>query len=78
MAHNDTIRVGLIGLGAIGQRVVNLIEDQGMSQIEIVGALVRDPLRPRKTPSIPLVSSAAELLAFNPEVEIYMRGPKQN
>ncbi len=74
MAHNDTIRVGLIGLGAIGQRVVNLIEDQGMSQIEIVGALVRDPLRPRKTPSIPLVSSAAELLAFNPEVVVEAAG----
>ncbi len=74
MAATDTIRVGLIGLGAIGQRVISLIEDQRMSQIEIVGALVRDTQRSRPDQSIPLVSTVAELLALEPEVVVEAAG----
>lgn len=74
MAATDTIRVGLIGLGAIGQRVISLIEDQGITQIEIVGALVRDTQRPRSIQSIPLVATVTELLALRPEVVVEAAG----
>lgn len=74
MASTDTIRVGLIGLGAIGQRVFSLIEEQDITQIEIVGALVRDTQRSRNTHSIPLVSTVAELIALKPEVIVEAAG----
>lgn len=74
MSTPDTIRVGLIGMGAIGQRMLQLIEDGGITEIEIVGALVRDVTRPRNQGSVPLVSTVAELLALHPEVVVEAAG----
>ncbi|MFN8516031.1 MAG: hypothetical protein U0841_26290 [Chloroflexia bacterium] len=42
------MRVGLIGLGAIGRAVVRLIAAEAAGEVEVVGALVRDPARPRR------------------------------
>lgn len=74
MESRDPMRVGLIGLGAIGQRVLRIIEDRNLTQIEIVGALVRDPQRPRTRHTIPLVSDINELIAMHPEVIVEAAG----
>jgi predicted dinucleotide-utilizing enzyme len=51
------LRVGIIGLGAIGQRVVELAHEQPDGAIEIVGALVRDPGKQRSQTSVQLVAN---------------------
>ena len=62
------LRVGLIGLGAIGRAVVQLASEQGNGVVEIVGALVRDPLRPRPDLDVPVVPSLNALLSLRPDV----------
>lgn len=74
MAVYEPIRVGLIGLGAIGQRVLDLVNEQGNGQIEIVGALVRDLERPRPATPFPLVASVTQLLNLRPEVVVEAAG----
>jgi aspartate dehydrogenase len=74
MAATDTIRVGLIGFGAIGQRLAGIIEDKDIHQIEIVGALVRDASKSRGSRAFPFVSTVSELLALNPEVVVEAAG----
>ena len=74
MGELNTIRVGLIGLGAIGRRVVELARDQSDGRIEIVGALVRDPERPRESLDVPLVRTVRDLLAQGPEVIVEAAG----
>jgi aspartate dehydrogenase len=73
MTAVEPVRVGLIGLGAIGQRVVQIIEEQHPNAIHIVGAIVREPQRTRES-SIPLVASVSELLALGPEVVVEAAG----
>lgn len=74
MPQTNTLRVGLIGLGAIGRRVVELARDQPANGIEIVGALVRNPDRPREDCAVPLVATVAELLALRPDVVVEAAG----
>lgn len=62
------MRVGLIGLGAIGQGVCRLARDR--SDVELVGALVRDTARPRTAGTPPAVATLDALLALRPEVII--------
>jgi aspartate dehydrogenase len=66
-------RIGLIGLGAIGAGVVRILGEAHPGQVEIVGALVRDPGRPRAS-SIPRVGTVAELLAPRPDVVVEVAG----
>lgn len=70
---NAPLRVGFIGLGTIGQGVVHLLEERGINSIDIVGALVRDPSRPR-TVDIPLVATLDQLLALKPDVVVEIAG----
>jgi aspartate dehydrogenase len=70
---NAPLRVGFIGLGTIGQGVVHLLEERGIDSIDIVGALVRDPTRPRKV-EIPLVATLDQLLALRPDVVVEIAG----
>lgn len=72
--HTDPLRVGMIGLGAIGRRVVELAADHTDDQIHVVGALVREPARPRNGVDIPLVGSVPELLALHPDVVVEASG----
>lgn len=74
MTVTDTMRVGLIGYGAIGQRLAGLIHDNTIQQIEIVGALVRDTSKARSSTTFPLVATVPELLALNPEVVVEAAG----
>lgn len=60
------MRVGLIGLGAIGLGISRLARDQ--VDIVLVGALVRDVARPRPAETPPAVGTLDELLALRPEV----------
>ena len=62
-----TQRVGLIGLGAIGTSLADLVRLDDSSSISIVGALVRDPERARAA-DVPRVTSLMELLALRPDV----------
>lgn len=67
-------RVGLIGLGAIGQGVVALARQVAPEEISVVGAVVRDPARTRPSGSPALFTTAEELLAQQPEVVIEVAG----
>lgn len=68
------MRVGLIGLGAIGRAVVRLIAAEAAGEVEVVGALVRDPARPRREGGFPIVGSADDLLSLEPDVVIEAGG----
>ncbi len=72
MSGETTIRVGLIGLGAIGGSVVRRASE--FDDIELVGALVRDPSRPRPEGCPPLYTSVDDLLAQKPEVVVEVAG----
>jgi aspartate dehydrogenase len=69
---NGTIRVGLIGLGAIGGSVVKRIGNH--PEIELVGALVRDPSRRRPEGAPRVVGSLEELLDLQPEIVVEIAG----
>jgi aspartate dehydrogenase len=64
------LRVGLIGLGAIGQAVTRLAGEQADGAVEMIGAVVRDPSRPRPDASVPVVPSVRALLALRPDVVV--------
>ncbi len=72
MSTDKALRVGLIGLGAIGGSVVRRAAMH--DDIELVGALVRDTNRPRPDGSPPVFSTLDELLAQHPEVIVEVAG----
>jgi aspartate dehydrogenase len=63
------VRVGLIGCGAIGNGVMQLLGAD--DEIEIVAALVRDTARPRP---VPTCGDVDELIAFAPDVVVEAGG----
>lgn len=66
--------VGLIGLGAINQAVVALARERGIAGMDLVAALVRDPLRKRQDGSPPTVATLDELFALRPTVFVEAGG----
>ena len=68
------MRVGLIGLGAIGRAVVRISCERFPDEIAFVGALVRDPTRRRATDQPEIVRSVDDLLARDPEVVVEAAG----
>lgn len=68
------MRVGLIGLGAIGRDVVRISCESYRDRIVFVGALVRDPTRHRVTDRPEIVSTVDGLLARDPEVVVEAAG----
>ena len=72
MDAGETIRVGMIGLGAIGASVVQ--RAAAYDDIELVGAVVRDPSRPRPDGSPPVFETLTELLDRRPEVVVEVAG----
>jgi aspartate dehydrogenase len=73
-AQPEPLRVGLIGLGAIGGAVARLLTDHS-AEATIVGALVRDPGRVRAVmPPVPLVATPDALLALRPAIVVEAGG----
>ena len=70
MSGAPPVRVGLIGLGAIGRGVVRLAREGHPGAIVFVGALVRDPARSRSAGGPTVVGSIDGLLAERPEVVV--------
>jgi aspartate dehydrogenase len=66
------MRVGLIGLGAIGQGLLRALRPE--DRVELVGALVRDASKPRPAGAPPVVTSVGELLGLRPELVLEMGG----
>jgi len=62
------VRIALIGLGAIGQGVVNCLAQH--TEIDICGALVARPLKPRAQAACTLFSSLDELVAARPALVV--------
>jgi aspartate dehydrogenase len=65
------MRVGLIGFGAIAQRLLCLVQPD--DDLDFVGALVRNPDRPR-TAAVLIRATLPELLAHHPEVVVEAGG----
>jgi homoserine dehydrogenase len=61
------VRVGLLGYGRVGQAVATLADREGVRlreagvELHVVGALVRDPRKPRGGPAVPLRTSGPDL-----------------
>jgi aspartate dehydrogenase len=66
------MRVGLIGLGAIGRGVLAIL--RGDDDIEVVGALVADPTKPRPPDTPTVCRDVNDLLRLEPEVVVEMAG----
>ena len=66
------MRVGLIGLGAIGRGILELLTPA--DDIDVVGALVADAARARPAGTPRTCQSAAELIALRPEVVVEAAG----
>ncbi|MEO6890596.1 MAG: aspartate dehydrogenase [Ktedonobacteraceae bacterium] len=71
--EQETLRVGLIGYGAIGQEVARLIAEHTTGDMMVGGALIRDLTRPR-FPGPHLVTTSADLLATQPHVVVEVAG----
>lgn len=70
---DEPTRVGLIGLGAIGQSLVALANEWAPSELSIPVALVRNRDRPRDG-DVTVVATVEELLRFKPEVVVEVAG----
>ncbi|MEZ0240149.1 MAG: aspartate dehydrogenase [Chloroflexota bacterium] len=71
------LRVGLIGHGAVGRRVAELVADGAAGSARIVGVLVRDPQggdSHRARQPAPFVGTAADLIALRPDVVVEAAG----
>jgi aspartate dehydrogenase len=66
------MRVGLIGLGTIAQGVLALL--QPSDNVELVGALVAHPQKPRAGCGVRVCGTADELLACEPEAVVELAG----
>lgn len=69
-------RVGIVGFGAVGRQVFELVRDGAAGGAEIVGVLVREPQRyPASVRAgVPFVADAAQLLALHPDVVVEAAG----
>jgi aspartate dehydrogenase len=69
--------IGLIGFGAVGRDVFDLVNDGAAGAATVVGVLVRDPSAHRGAGTrrdVPFVDSAAALLALGPTLVVEAAG----
>lgn len=69
----NTLRVGLIGYGSIGQEVARLVTARADGEVTLIGALVRHAERDRPF-GLPIFTTCAELLAKQPHVVVEVAG----
>jgi len=74
MMSGAALSVGLIGLGAIGQAIVQLMRQHDVAEIDFVAALVRDASRRRPEGQPPTLAAVDELLSLEPEVVVEAGG----
>lgn len=72
--ERQTLRVGLIGYGAIGQDISRLLAQRAVTDMTLAGALVHDPSKPRPADSPKIVTSCSALLAEHPDVVVEVAG----
>lgn len=66
------LRVGMIGLGSIGQDLVRLAREKAPDQIEFVGAIVKNLDKSDRL--LPVFGSVDEIMPHNPEVFLEVAG----
>jgi aspartate dehydrogenase len=66
------LRVGLIGLGSIGQDLVELVRETAGDDIELVGAVVRDMSKTDRP--LPVFASVNDLASRQPDVFLELAG----
>ena len=74
LREHTPVRVGLIGYGAIGQEVNQLIAERAATDLMVVGVLVRQDSVPRPVGSPNIVFSRSALLAEHPDVIVEVAG----
>lgn len=72
--EQKTLRVGLVGYGAVGQDVAHLVAERSAADITLVGALIRHPAYPRPPDHPKIVSTLSALLAEKPHVVVEAAG----
>jgi aspartate dehydrogenase len=70
--RGQALRVGLIGFGAIARGVTKLLRAE--DDVELVGALVASPAKPRDETAPKICGSVAELLEQHPELVVELAG----
>ncbi|HYH91742.1 MAG TPA: aspartate dehydrogenase [Candidatus Saccharimonadales bacterium] len=71
------VRVVVIGFGAVGRQLHDLVADGAAGEAEVVGFLVRDLARYREIAArqkVPLVASVSDALALHPDVVVEAAG----
>jgi aspartate dehydrogenase len=74
VAEPPELTIGLIGLGAIGQSVVEYLSQQAQSPVRITSALVRDTTSRTSPSAVPLVTRLDDLLAERPDIVVEVAG----
>jgi aspartate dehydrogenase len=69
---NAPLRVGLIGLGSIGQDLVKLAREVAPDRIEFAGAIVKDLKKPDRV--LPVYDSVEAILSEKPDVFLEVAG----
>ncbi len=72
--EQKTLRVGLIGYGAVGQDVSRLVVERAATDIVLVGALIRHPTSSRPPDHPKIVTTLSALLAEQPHVIVEAAG----
>jgi len=72
--QNGPLRVGFLGFGTIAKRVQQLLAEHAPGEVDIVGAIVADPSKPRPEGTPRIVASLDELLALHPELIVEVGG----
>src|SRR5438132_14114895 len=67
-----SMRVGCIGLGAIGRGVIQLLKAD--DDVELVGAIVGDPRKRRGPEAPPICGTVEDLFERRPEVVVEVAG----
>ena len=72
--NQETLRVGLVGYGTIGQAVARIVAERALDDITLVGVLVRHPTLAHPSEGIKIVKTLATLFDLQPDVIVEAAG----